>query len=375
MSTISVVPGPEYRIEVRTPGVRGPIGPSGPAGPSGATGPSGPSGATGDIGVTGATGPEGATGATGPQGATGPTGVVGATGPTGIGATGATGPTGPTGIPGLTGPTGATGPAGSGIQYQGAVAEAASLPGYPSSYLGATGDAYITLDNTHLWVWDGGDWVDNGALATVPGPTGATGPQGPTGVTGATGPVGETGPSGAQGETGEAGAVGATGPTGVTGPTGPTGVTGPTGATGSSGTPGTVGATGPTGPSGPAGATGPTGPNLLRDDTENQGPITGGADITSKSLGTTSSGTRTLDLGDCPMQHYTNGGAHTLAPGTTPGSALIDITNNGSAGAITTSGFTKVSGDSFTTTNTHKFRCHVSLSSNGGSLLVVQAMQ
>lgn len=102
--------------------------------------------------------------------------------------------------------------------------------------------------------------------------------------------------------------------------------------------------------------------------------LTGGATVTSKSLGTTSSGTRTLDVGDCPLQHYTNGGAHTLAPGSITGSALIDITNNGSAGAITTSGFAKVSGDSFTTTNGHKFRCHVSVG-NGGSLLIVQALQ
>lgn len=108
-------------------------------------------------------------------------------------------------------------------------------------------------------------------------------------------------------------------------------------------------------------------------DAENQ-PLTGGATVTSKSLGTTLSGTRTLDVGDCPLQHYTNNGAHTLAPGSITGSALIDITNGASAGAITTSDFTKVSGSPFTTTNGHKFRCHVSVGS-GGSLLIVQALQ
>lgn len=107
---------------------------------------------------------------------------------------------------------------------------------------------------------------------------------------------------------------------------------------------------------------------------ENQGPITGGAEITSKSLGTVSSGTTTLDMADRALQHYTNNGAHTLAPGTVVGAALVDITNGASAGAITTSGWTKVSGDSFTTTNAHKFRCHASVG-NGGSLLVVQAFQ
>lgn len=111
----------------------------------------------------------------------------------------------------------------------------------------------------------------------------------------------------------------------------------------------------------------------LQRATEDQ-TITGGAAVTSKSLGTQSSGTLTLDMGDRPLQHYTNGGAHALAPGTVTGSCLVDITNNGSAGAITTSGWTKVSGDPFTTTNGHKFRCHSSVG-NGGSYLVVGALQ
>lgn len=107
--------------------------------------------------------------------------------------------------------------------------------------------------------------------------------------------------------------------------------------------------------------------------TENQA-LTGGATVTSKDLGTQSSGTLTLDMGDRPLQHYTNGGAHTLAPGSVNGACVLDITNDGSAGVITTSGWTKVAGDSFTTTNTHKFRCHCSVG-NAGSLLSVQALQ
>lgn len=102
--------------------------------------------------------------------------------------------------------------------------------------------------------------------------------------------------------------------------------------------------------------------------------LTGGTIVTSKSLGTITTGTVTPDPGDRPLQHYTNGGAHTLAPSSNTGSILLDITNDGSAGTVTTSGFTKVSGDSFTTTNGHKFRCHISIG-NGGSLLQVQAMQ
>lgn len=102
--------------------------------------------------------------------------------------------------------------------------------------------------------------------------------------------------------------------------------------------------------------------------------LTGGASVTSKSLGTVSSGTLTLDPGGRPLQHYTNNGAHTLAPGSNTGSILLDITNGASAGAITTSGWTKVSGDSFDTTNANKFRCHASIG-DAGSLLIVQAMQ
>lgn len=106
---------------------------------------------------------------------------------------------------------------------------------------------------------------------------------------------------------------------------------------------------------------------------ENQ-PLTGGVTVTSKDLGTVSSGTLTLDMGDRPQQHYTNNGAHTLAPGSVVGSCLLDITNGASAGAITTSGWTMVAGDDFTTTNAEKFRCHASVGQTG-SLLVIQAMQ
>jgi hypothetical protein len=102
--------------------------------------------------------------------------------------------------------------------------------------------------------------------------------------------------------------------------------------------------------------------------------ITGGARVTAKDLGTITTGTVTPDPGDRPHQKYVNGGAHTLAPGTNQGSYWLDITNNSSAGAITTSGWTKVVGSSFTTTNADKFAC-VAHISDIGSLLSVQAMQ
>lgn len=195
---------------------------------------------TAQIGAYVASTASGPTGPAGPAGSTGPTGATGATGSTGP--SGASGPTGPTG------PTGATGPAGAGITYKGTVATSTSLPGYPSSYVGSVGDAYLAVDTGNLWVWNGSTWVDNGPIVSITGPTGATGPTGPVGATGATGP------------TGTAGTNGATGPTGATGPAGSAGAAGATGATGPTGVAGAAGATGPTGPTGVTGATGPTGP-------------------------------------------------------------------------------------------------------------------
>lgn len=106
-------------------------------------------------------------------------------------------------------------------------------------------------------------------------------------------------------------------------------------------------------------------------NTEDQ-VLTGGARVTSKDLGAVASGTLTLDPGDRPLQHYTNNGAHTLSPGSNTGSFMLDITNGASAGAITLTGWAKVTGDAFTTTSGNKFRLHCSIG-NAGSLLIVQA--
>lgn len=114
-------------------------------------------------------------------------------------------------------------------------------------------------------------------------------------------------------------------------------------------------------------------PSFARLDVEEQ-VVTGGARVTSKDLGTPAgASTVTLDPGDRPLQHLTNNAAFTLAPGANTGSIILDITNGASAGAITTSGFTKVIG-SFVTTNTYKFRCVVVVG-NAGSTLTIQAMQ
>lgn len=95
--------------------------------------------------------------------------------------------------------------------------------------------------------------------------------------------------------------------------------------------------------------------------------FTGGVRITPVDNGTKSSGTFTPDPGDGPLQSYTNGGAHTLAPGSNYGMYVMDITNNASAGAITTSGWTSVTG-SFATTNGNKYRCSCVVTSVASSL-------
>ena len=98
---------------------------------------------------------------------------------------------------------------------------------------------------------------------------------------------------------------------------------------------------------------------------------TGGTVITSKNLGTQSSGTLTIEVSGRKLQHYTNGGAHVLTATGSTGFCFIDITNNGSAGAINTSAFTHVSGDSFTTGNGDKFHCVLVVGNVGSTLEVI----
>lgn len=101
--------------------------------------------------------------------------------------------------------------------------------------------------------------------------------------------------------------------------------------------------------------------------------LTVGYTATSYNAGTKSSGTYTPDPALGNFQYAVNGGAHTLAPPSSDCTIVIQYTNNGSAGAITTSGFTKVSG-TFTTTNADDFFCFIT-KSNGFSFLSIQALQ
>lgn len=104
--------------------------------------------------------------------------------------------------------------------------------------------------------------------------------------------------------------------------------------------------------------------------------LTAGYTSDSYSHGTISSGTVTPApaTGEENFQHLTNGGAFTLAPPANPCTVVLEITNNASAGAVTTSGFTQVTGDEFTTTNGDDFMCFITKTQNF-SLLNVVALQ
>jgi hypothetical protein len=102
--------------------------------------------------------------------------------------------------------------------------------------------------------------------------------------------------------------------------------------------------------------------------------LTAGFAATSIDDGTKNTGTFTPVFLDGNIRRYINGGAHTLAPPSGEGSMVIQVTNNGSAGAVTTSGFTKVSGDTITTTNGHDFFFDIRVV-NGFSQLHVTALQ
>jgi len=102
--------------------------------------------------------------------------------------------------------------------------------------------------------------------------------------------------------------------------------------------------------------------------------LTAGYACTVHNAGTKASGTYTPDEADGNMQKFVNGGAHTLAPPANDCTLVLQQTNNASAGTITTSGFTLVDGDDFTTTNGHDFFLYIT-NSDSFSLLTVKALQ
>jgi hypothetical protein len=98
--------------------------------------------------------------------------------------------------------------------------------------------------------------------------------------------------------------------------------------------------------------------NLAALDLADQ-TVSGGANVTSSSLGTPTNGsTLTIDCGTAPLQFLTNNVVgFTIAAPSNDGSCLMKVTNGASAGTITFSGFTvgNNTGDLLTTTNGNIF--------------------
>tara|TARA_R100000664_G_C2756266_1_gene144137 strand:+ start:1134 stop:2390 length:1257 start_codon:yes stop_codon:yes gene_type:complete len=83
--------------------------------------------------------------------------------------------------------------------------------------------------------------------------------------------------------------------------------------------------------------------------------LSAGFSATADDDGTKSSGTYTPATTGGNYKTIVNGGAFTLAPQTTVSSIVLQVTNNSSAGTVTTSGFTIVTGDSLTTVDGDDF--------------------
>ena len=244
----------------------GPQGETGAAGPQGLQGIQGIQGLQGLQGLVGAKGDVGATGAIGPMGPAGPQGEQGAKGDkgdvgagvkiTGTAATwadlpasanhmgdayivietnhlavwdgakfvdtglivGPKGDKGDQGVQGVMGAKGEKGDKGDGLFIKGVAATAGDLPTANNKI----GDTYVVSSTNHLFVFDGGVFVDAGPIA-IAGPKGDKGDAGAKGDTGTQGPQGL---QGAKGDTGPQGLKGDTGPKGDKGDTGLQGVPG-----------------------------------------------------------------------------------------------------------------------------------------------------
>lgn len=104
--------------------------------------------------------------------------------------------------------------------------------------------------------------------------------------------------------------------------------------------------------------------------------LDGGVTAASVDDGIKSSGTYTPSPVGGNFRHIVNNGAFTLAAPSASGdfTMVIHVTNGSSAGAITMSGFAKVTGTAFDTVNTNKFL--VSITKHNGSILAhIEALQ
>ena len=113
--------------------------------------------------------------------------------------------------------------------------------------------------------------------------------------------------------------------------------------------------------------------DTLKADTADE--LTAGFSILNGNLGTLSSGTVTLDFADGNIQVAGCNGAFTLQPpASSSGTIMLRLTNGASAGTVTASGFSVVTGDAMTTTSGHSFFLYATRDSVFSHLHVV-AMQ
>lgn len=98
--------------------------------------------------------------------------------------------------------------------------------------------------------------------------------------------------------------------------------------------------------------------------------LTGGFDTTSVPT-YMSSGTFKPNPKLGAIHNVTNGGAHTLVPPDTPSTVVLEYTNNANAGALTVSGFSKVTGLNFSAANGARHLLYITRTSAVAHLHIV----
>ena len=117
-------------------------------------------------------------------------------------------------------------------------------------------------------------------------------------------------------------------------------------------------------------------PDILKADTADE--LTAGFSAAAYNAGTQTTGTYTPDVDNGNFQYTINGGAHTLGVPIKNCTMVILYKNNASAGTVTTSGYTKVDGDTISTTDGDEFFFYITRVNDGTttfSMLTVKALQ
>lgn len=185
--------------------------------------------------------------------------------------------------------------------------------GSPAANLGLEGDYYLNGANGAVWEKAGGIWSDTGAVMK-----GADGADGVDGTNGTNGTDGTNGLDGADGAS----------------------------------------------------------PHIDTLLSSASAVLTAGYTATPHDLGTITTGTVKPDPANGNFQKMVANGAYTLAAPDAAGSYAITVlvTNGASAGATTESGFTKSSGDDFTTVNGDDFLLYIT-KVDGFTSILKEALQ